>query len=326
MDSLLNQTLTDIEIIMVDDESPDNCPAMCDEYAKLDSRIKVIHKKNEGLGFARNSGLEIAKGEFVGFIDSDDFVDVIMYETLYNTAKGYDLDTVFCSCNFYKDKRHIKHRKEVDELTLFIGRKAVDSFLLDMIGAEPSYISDVKYMMSACRSIYSRKLIENTRCRFHSERELVSEDMIFNFDYLTKAEKVGYVPFYFYFYCFNENSISHTYNEGKDEKIKYFLSEVKSLLSDKFSEEVYSLHYKRMLLLHFRIVTFENLKLAKKEKKLKNKIKIIKKCNDSFWSQLFVDYPYWKLPIKHRLFYFFSKPKLIRIWFNLFLYILNLKK
>src|SRR5574344_1424030 len=90
MESLLNQTLKDIEIIMVDDGSPDNCPKMCDEYAKRDKRVKVIHKKNGGLGYARNSGLDIATGEYVAFVDSDDYVDVNMYETLYNFAKDND--------------------------------------------------------------------------------------------------------------------------------------------------------------------------------------------------------------------------------------------
>lgn len=74
MESLLNQTLEDIEIIMVDDGSPDNCPQMCDEYAKKDNRVKVVHKKNAGLGFARNSGLDVAKGEYIAFVDSDDYV------------------------------------------------------------------------------------------------------------------------------------------------------------------------------------------------------------------------------------------------------------
>ena len=87
MQSLLNQTLTDIEIIMVDDGSPDRCPQMCDEYAKKDSRIKVIHKSNAGLGYARNSGLEIATGEYVAFVDSDDYVYTQIYESLYVSAK-----------------------------------------------------------------------------------------------------------------------------------------------------------------------------------------------------------------------------------------------
>ena len=87
MQSLLHQTLEDIEIILVDDESPDNCPQMCDDYAKADSRVKVIHKKNGGLGLARNSGKEIATGEYVTFLDSDDYVDLTAYEHLYNIAK-----------------------------------------------------------------------------------------------------------------------------------------------------------------------------------------------------------------------------------------------
>ena len=73
--SLANQTLHDIEIILVDDESPDNCPVMCDVYEARDSRIKVVHKKNGGLGMACNSGLEVAKGEYVAFCDSDDWLE-----------------------------------------------------------------------------------------------------------------------------------------------------------------------------------------------------------------------------------------------------------
>ena len=81
--SLINQTLKDIEIILVDDESPDNCPAICDDYAQKDPRIKVIHKKNQGLGMACNSGMENATGEYIAFCDSDDYVDNCMYENMY---------------------------------------------------------------------------------------------------------------------------------------------------------------------------------------------------------------------------------------------------
>ena len=121
MQSLIMQTLREIEIIMVDDESPDNCPTICDNYAKQDSRIKVIHKKNGGLGFARNSGLEIATGKYIAFLDSDDFVDISMYETLYNTATQYNLDTVFCGFNQYssyniKSKQN-NNQKSTDNIT-----------------------------------------------------------------------------------------------------------------------------------------------------------------------------------------------------------------
>ena len=87
MKSLLNQTIKGIEIIMVDDDSPDRCPQMCEDYKDKYPNIKVVHKKNGGLGFARNSGLEVAEGEYVAFIDSDDFVDTDMFQNLYEYGK-----------------------------------------------------------------------------------------------------------------------------------------------------------------------------------------------------------------------------------------------
>ena len=84
LNSLVSQTLQDIEIILVDDKSPDNVPIMCDEWARKDNRIKVIHKEvNEGLGYARNTGLKYVEGEYVAFVDSDDYVDTDMYRKLY---------------------------------------------------------------------------------------------------------------------------------------------------------------------------------------------------------------------------------------------------
>ena len=80
VDSIINQTYTNLEIILVDDGSPDNCLKICDEYAKKDSRIKVVHKKNGGLSDARNAGLEIATGEYIGFVDSDDYISLYFYE------------------------------------------------------------------------------------------------------------------------------------------------------------------------------------------------------------------------------------------------------
>ena len=86
VDSLLNQTLRDIEVILVDDGSPDSCPHICEEYKKKDIRVKVVHKQNGGLSDARNAGLKLVEGEYVAFIDSDDYVDLHMFEKLYAAA------------------------------------------------------------------------------------------------------------------------------------------------------------------------------------------------------------------------------------------------
>ncbi len=95
--SIVNQTYTDLEIILVDDGSPDSCPQMCEEWTNKDARIKVVHKKNGGLSSARNAGLAVAKGEYIGFVDSDDYVDCTMYEDLMRVMSQNDKTMVVSS-------------------------------------------------------------------------------------------------------------------------------------------------------------------------------------------------------------------------------------
>lgn len=92
VNSIINQTYSNLEILLVDDGSPDNSGILCDELSKKDSRIKVIHQKNGGLSNARNSALKIASGKYIGFVDSDDYIDNTMYETLYHLIKQYSCD------------------------------------------------------------------------------------------------------------------------------------------------------------------------------------------------------------------------------------------
>ena len=92
VDSIVNQTYKNLEIILVDDGSPDRCPQMCDDYAEKDSRIKVVHKKNGGLSDARNAGMAVATGEYISFIDSDDWIETSMFELLLNNIFQYDCE------------------------------------------------------------------------------------------------------------------------------------------------------------------------------------------------------------------------------------------
>ena len=94
VESLRSQTLKDIEIILVDDGSPDKCPRMCDEFAKADPRIRVIHKENGGLSSARNAGLRDAQGQYIGFVDSDDTADPDMYQNMLEIAQREQVDFV----------------------------------------------------------------------------------------------------------------------------------------------------------------------------------------------------------------------------------------
>lgn len=312
MDSILSQTLKDIEIIMVDDGSPDNCPVMCDDYAKRDERIRVIHKKNGGLGFARNSGLEIATGEFIAFVDSDDYIAPNMYENLYVTAKEYNLDTVYCNINFYDNENVITPRYEVKTPTFFIGKEDVKIFLLDMIGPKPQYNRNVKYLMSACRVIYSRRLIEEHNIKFCSEKKNISEDIIFHLEYLPKANKIGFLPEAFYYYCYNESSLTNQFSKEKSELQILLLKEIKLKLDNIMNPDEYLYSYMRFVLARIHVILFGDFITAKKNgeninKTLKNRL------NEDFWQEIISSYPFNNLPLKHRIIYYPFRMRLITI-------------
>lgn len=112
IESVLKQTYTNLQIILVDDGSPDNCGKICDEYAKKDPRIEVIHKVNGGLSDARNVGIAKAKGKYIGFVDSDDYIKEDMYEILINLIKEYDADVSICNLYDVIDgKEYIKNNE-----------------------------------------------------------------------------------------------------------------------------------------------------------------------------------------------------------------------
>ena len=107
VDSIINQTYKNLEIILVDDGSPDSCGRICDEYAEKDSRIKVIHKENGGLSSARNAGLDIATGDYIGFVDSDDFIDAEMYSMLYEMIKNADVEISGVNGRSFVEEEHL---------------------------------------------------------------------------------------------------------------------------------------------------------------------------------------------------------------------------
>lgn len=218
MDSLLKQTLRDIEIILIDDGSPDEVPQMCDDYASRYPNVKVVHKQNAGLGFARNSGLEVATGEYIGFVDSDDYVDIDMFSYLFEEAKRSDADVVFC--NFYIEtaKGHWANSSEVAERTEWNGADVHD-FMLDMVACAPGVKQERKYQMSVWHSIYRRSIREQNNIRFHSEREVLSEDFPFQMEFLKNANKVVYIPQAFYYYCLNDTSLTKTFSPAKFERV-----------------------------------------------------------------------------------------------------------
>lgn len=151
LDSILAQTYKNIEVIMVDDGSPDNCGAICDEYAEKYSNFIAVHKENAGLGMARNTGMEYMTGEYVMFMDSDDYLDSDLIEILYNAIEKNGVDvSKSCGRNVYGDGRITYNMHYQDEV--FPGNQAAKLFLPRFMGSAP----DKKDVLacSACACLY----------------------------------------------------------------------------------------------------------------------------------------------------------------------------
>ena len=193
--SVINQTYKNLEIIIVDDGSTDGSGELCDEYQQRDKRIKVLHKKNEGLSSARNCGLDIAKGSYIGFVDSDDYIMEDMYESLVACMeKGID----FACCGTIYVHEEQKNRRSVGYVkasgkTTFTNVEAIEELLLHR------YIS-----FSAWDKLYRKELFDGLRFPFGR----TSEDLPVVYEIIKKSKKVVNIGKAKYFYCCREDSIS----------------------------------------------------------------------------------------------------------------------
>lgn len=215
VNSILEQTEENIEIILVDDGSPDSCPQLCDEFAAQDNRIKVIHQKNAGLGMARNSGLEIASGEFVMFVDSDDYIVPNAIEILYHIAETSNADTVLAG--YYR-----KNTTKINECLLpfkdkcFEGKaEIINNILINMLGSPPDYYDDIFLKRSVWGNLYSLKLLKKNNILFCSERKFISEDLIFDMEYYPITNKVAVSSKPVYYYCVNSESLTLSYDKDR---------------------------------------------------------------------------------------------------------------
>ena len=303
MHSLLNQTLKDIEIIMVDDGSPDNSPTMCDQYAKEDSRVKVIHKQNAGLGFARNSGLEIATGDYIAFVDSDDFVSVTAFEILLKVALEENADYVMCGYKSVRNNICVSEHKDVNQKMVM---EVPDCYnvLRGMIGIDPDSEYSYRHNYSVWHGIYKSTLFTEGGIRFCSERDLISEDLIFHLSLIPLCRKIVIIPDLLYNYCLNDNSLTTTYRKGRFEAVlKLWKVSVGMVASTSLEDMKIRLDY---LLLD---VTLSAISYEVRYNK-NNALDVLKtiSANDEV-HQLLDSYPIHRLCRKHYLFFSLLKRK-----------------
>lgn len=190
LDSILNQTYKNLEIILVDDWSTDDSGKICDEYANKDRRIKVIHQKNADLSAARNSGLKIATGEFIGYIDSDDYVELDMYEKLYDLIESTKSDLAICNRYIWKKDGNRISNKRFPDNEIITPDEALEYFY--------------KWMY-VWNKLYKADIVKNL-----DFVETFAQDVIYNFTIFQRIEKIACLNECKYYYRYNSKSRQHT--------------------------------------------------------------------------------------------------------------------
>ncbi|WP_430854679.1 glycosyltransferase family 2 protein [Enterococcus faecalis] len=197
--SILAQTFTDFELILVDDGSPDSSGAMCDQFAKQDERVKVIHKENGGLSDARNAGIEIATGEYLGFIDSDDYIADDMYELLYTNIVKEDADLSICGIyDVYEGKEPVEKQQQY--------------IVLDKVAAMKMILEAKVVSVHAMNKLYKKEIFEDIRYPVG----MITEDGAVILSILEHTEKIVIDTQQKYYYFHRANSISTNLFSKKD--------------------------------------------------------------------------------------------------------------
>ena len=208
IDSLIRQSYSNIEILLVDDGSKDESLSICKEYEAKDSRIHVFHKENEGLGLTRNYGVEQATGEYITFVDSDDYLTLDAIDSMVKKAVETDADVVIAS-HYYKNK---KQEIELSE-RLYCGTEIKEILMVHMMGNNGNQLDALSY--TAWGKLYKKEIFTKNRLLFPSERKLIWEDLAFSVEAYPLCEKVYILHKPVYYYCFNEGSLTHTYKPNK---------------------------------------------------------------------------------------------------------------
>lgn len=263
IDSVLSQTYKNIEVILVDDGSLDNCPKICDEIALFDSRVKVIHKKNGGLSDARNEGMKYITGDYFIFLDSDDYwTDNLFLETVVTDKLQEEKDVIIFGYTKELNLLNTYQRNILFENTFKGLTKA--HFLEKMVNND-------KIQSTSCNKIVNSRVIKNHDMTFVKGR--VSEDIDWTARILLYAENFDYFDKYIYFYRENFNSITHRISKKSILDLKYNIEKIVS-----WSENIKKTDYydSYMNYCAYQYITFLNCVCQVNKKEITNEIDSMK--------------------------------------------------
>jgi len=254
LDSVVNQTHKNLEIILIDDDSTDNSLKICEEYRKKDKRIIIYKKtKNEGVSAARNIGLEIAKGEYIGFVDADDYIKENMYEKLINNIMKYDVDFVQCGLEYNGTQKSFTNDKE---LLLYNNQNAIEF-----------YLNGDHFSGTIWNKLFKKDFIKDMYfCTDYKKHE----DILFEFNAVKRANKILLINDILYYYTYQKNdSLTGDFSCKKDkgffdyiDNMTKFITKYYPQLKEKLVKKVINKYY------YFLIGQLRKNKIPRSEKKI----------------------------------------------------------
>lgn len=268
IDSIVNQTLKEWELILVDDGSNDNSFNICNEYCRRDIRIKAIHKNNTGVSDTRNIGVMNSTGEYIAFVDSDDYVEMSMYEDMYNNAVRYGCDIVYCGFKYVNGNGVLIKEVSYDEYLAESREMVIEKIFVPTIFTGG-------YTPGPCNKIYKKDILISGSLFPINMRS--AEDWVFNIKVLSKAKAVKVLNKSYYLYVKNDKSITHSFRYPDDPTIKKYtlLDEVRDICIEAgipeqyYANQIEFLKIKSVLEYAFSLCDYRN--------KRDNLIQVIKK-------------------------------------------------
>lgn len=274
--SLTEQSYPYIEIILIDDGSSDNSGEICDKWAIRYPHIRVIHQENRGVSSARNTGIRIAKGDFFGFVDPDDYIEKDMYKVLYEQLEKYDADVAACTWQSeYENSSHIIVKNATDKV-------------MNSIEAVEYDLSHGMYI--TCNKLFSKKVCSNV---LYDETIINGEDRIFDVTVLLNAEKIVYINKPYYHYCHRANSAGTKKYTLKDWSLINACQRIHSLFLEKGGNvELTEAHLQKAYLQILGMIG-DDYKLYSEDVR-----KCIKSLRRMKISAIFNKYNNWKFKVK----------------------------
>ena len=299
VNSVLNQSYANLEVILVDDGSTDNSGSLCDEFQRRDDRVKVYHKPNEGLGYTRNFGIDHASGKYIMLLDSDDYIELEMIQRMYDRAIENSADLVVEGYVKVSESGDILFKDTYSE-ALLTGDAVKNEFLPRMIGSLPGKKDSI--FTTANAKLYCREVLNKYNLRFPSERIIQSEDLAFQLNAAPYFKRVYVSGDSGYFYRANPKSLTTIYKESRfDECIKVYKYVIEKIDSLNLPQ---SAKYRaaKMLFVQTKSAVFqENWKINKKsyhQSYLRIKDILDNKC----LSEAISEYPVSEMSFQQRVF------------------------